>query len=126
MAATLLLNTATWDIVVGIDGNIALASEPLNLAQDAASAIKVFLGEWWWDTTIGVPYYTEVFGLRPTLALLKQLFIDAALTVPGIAAAQCFISDFSSRAISGQIQVVASTGGAAAANFTVANPQGSG
>ena len=132
MPATMTLDPVTWDLTLDPSGNIALTTAPDSLAQDAASAIKTFLGECYWDTTVGVPYLTQILAppppqAPPSLALLKQQFINAALTVPGVAAAQCFITSFSNRAISGQVQVMPSSGGPTqAANFIVANPQGSG
>lgn len=132
MPATMTLDPVTWDLTLDPSGNIALTTAPNSLAQDAASAIKTFLGECYWDTTVGVPYLTQILAppppqAPPSLALLKQQFINAALTVPGVAAAQCFITSFSNRAISGQVQVMPSSGGPTqAANFIVANPQGSG
>lgn len=130
--ATLTLNDATWDLELNASGNIAVTSDPDSLAQDAASAIKTLLGECYWDTTVGVPYLTQILAppppqVPPSLALLKQQFINAALTVPGVAAAQCFITSFSNREVSGQVQVVPSSGGTTqAANFSVSNPQGGG
>lgn len=129
--ATIALDPATWDLTLDASGNIALLAAPDSLAQDAASAIKTFLGECYWDVTVGVPYLTQILGppppqAPPSLAFLKQQFIAAALTVPGVAAAQCFISSFSNRQIVGQIQVISTTGQTSAANFSAANPQGSG
>ena len=130
--ATITLDSATWDLELDASGNIAMTSAPDSLAQDAASAIKTFLGECYWDTTVGVPYLTQILGppppqAPPSLALLKQQFINAALTVPGVAAAQVFISGFSNRSIAGQVQVVsAATGQVSAANFAVVYPLGTG
>lgn len=122
---TILLDLTTWDLVLDIDGNIAKAAEPYSLAQDAASAIKTYLGEVFYDTQVGVPYLQQIFGKNPPLQLLKSLFEDAALTVPGVASARCFVSSVEGRAITGQIQVrSASTGQVSAANFSVINPQG--
>lgn len=128
MAATLALDPSTWDLTLDGAGNIALALDPDSLAQDAASAIKTFLGECYWDTTVGVPYMTQILGKSPpTIALLKEQFVGAALTVPGVAAAQCFITSLSGRSVSGQVQVVgASSGKTSAANFTAFNPAGPG
>lgn len=127
MASTLLLDTETWDLVLDANGNIAVAAEPYALAQDAASAIKTFLGEVYWDTTVGVPYMTQILGKNIPLPLLKQLLIDAALTVPGVVSAQIFISSLTGRTLSGQVQVV-STGGQVSqpAAFQAINPQGVG
>ena len=51
---TLLLDPLKWDLVVDAAGNIAVASPPYALAQDAASSIKLFSGECYYDTSIGV------------------------------------------------------------------------
>jgi|SRR5579859_1225902 len=118
MAATLQLNPQTWDLTLDEAGNIAVLADPDSLAQDAASAIKTFLGECYWDTTVGVNYAAILGQSPPTIALLKAAFVDAALTVPGVAAAQVFISSLSDRTVSGQVQVVSSsTGQVSAANF---------
>ena len=124
---TILLGRATWDLVLDVDGNIAVASEPYSLAQDAASAIKTFAGEVYFDTTLGVPYLSQIFGKNPPIALMKAQFEAAALTVPDVTSAQCFLSKISGRSIAGQIQVTsAKTGVTTAANFVVINPQGAG
>ena len=127
MASTLLLDTVAWDLVLDANNNIAVASEPYSLAQDAASAIKTFLGEVYWDTTVGVPYLTQIFGFNPPLALLKAQLVAAAETVPDVASAQVFITSISARGVSGQVQVTsASTGETTPANFSTVNPQGGG
>lgn len=124
MASTLALNSVTWDLQTDVNGNIAVASGAAALAQDAASAIKTFLGEVWWDTTVGVRWMQSILARNPPLSVLKQQLVDAALTVSGIVSARVFISSFSGRVVSGQVQIVSSTGQAAAANFSVVNPQG--
>lgn len=127
MAGTLLLDTEKWDLLVNANGNVALASEPYSLAQDAASAIKTFLGECYWDTTIGIPWLQQILGLAPTLALLKALLEAAAETVPGVASAQVFITSLTERGASGQVQVTSkATGQTSVASFAVVNPQGAG
>ncbi len=126
--STLLLDRTTWDLVLDAAGNIAVAAPPYSLAQDAASAIKTFAGECYFDTSLGVPYLTRVFtGTPPSISTLKQLFEGAALTVPGVASATVFITAATGRAISGQVQVTsAATGQVSAASFSVVNPQGPG
>lgn len=127
MPSTLLLDTVAWDLVLDADGNIAVASQPYSLAQDAASAIKTFLGECYWDTQVGVPYLTQVLGRNAPLPLLKQLLIDAALTVQDVVSAQVFISSITDRILMGQVQVVsATTGQVSSAAFQATNPQGVG
>lgn len=107
---TLLLDRSAWDLVLDIGGNIAVASNPYSLAQDAASAIKLFQGELWYDTSQGVPYWSQILGQAPNFTALKAQFVAAALTVPGVVAAQCFISSYSDRGITGQVQVTDKNG----------------
>lgn len=131
---TLMLDTSLddlglpkWDLMLDASGNIAVQSGAAALAQDAASAIKTFLGECYWDTTVGVPWSQQILGRRPNLALFKQQLTDAALTVPDVASAAVYISSFNNRVVSGQVQVISSTTGQiGVANFSVINPQGVG
>lgn len=102
---TLLLDTVAWDLVLDAFGNIAVASDPYSQAQDAASAIRLFEGELFYDTTQGIPYWTSILGRTPPIALMKVKFVDAALSVPGVVQAQCFIAGITNRRVTGQVQL---------------------
>jgi hypothetical protein len=103
---TLLLDPTNWDLMVDASNNIAVAANPYALAQDAASAIKLFEGEQYYDTTQGVPYWAEILGkFGAPLSLVKKRFVTAALTVPEVVGAQCFIQSFIHRELRGQVQV---------------------
>lgn len=123
---TLLLDRTTWDLVIDAAGNIAQASAPYSLAQDAASAIQTYQGEVFWDTTLGVPWLTQILAKRPPLSLLKAQLQSAAASVPGVSSAKCFVSNVDGRRVSGQVQVVptGSRGQSSAATFQVVDPQG--
>jgi hypothetical protein len=114
---TVLLDTVKWDLVLDVNGNIAVATEPYSLAQDAASAIKTFLGECWYNTTLGIDYFGLFLGKSPSIALLKAKMIGQALTVPGIVSAQVFITSFVGRRVTGQVQVTDEKGDVTAAAF---------
>jgi hypothetical protein len=103
MYNTLLLDTDQWDLVLDAAGNIAMASPPYSLAQDVASAVRTFLGEVYYDTTQGIPYPANILGKLPPAALLTQYISNEALTVPGVVTAQCVITSFDARGVSGQI-----------------------
>jgi hypothetical protein len=103
---TVLLDQTAWDMVLDSSGNIALASPPYAIAQDVASAVRTFLGEVWYDTTIGIPYWTQVLGKLPPASLLIEMINQAALTVPGVVTVQTFITGFSERGVTGQIEFV--------------------
>ena len=114
---TLLLDQTVWDLVLDSAGNIAMAQPAYALAQDVASAIKLFLGELWYDTTKGIPYFEEVLGELPPLSLLIGHMEKAALTVPGVVSAQCIISAFANRQIDGQVLFIDENGGQNAVFF---------
>lgn len=114
---TLYVDPAAWDFALDVNGNIAMATDQYALAQDAASACRTFLGEVYYDTTQGVPYWTEILGQFPSLALVKSQLVTAALTVPGVVSAQVFISGVVGRRLSGQIQVTDPSGTVTASSF---------
>lgn len=114
---TLLLDTSTWDLCLDADGNIAVAQLPYAAAQNAASAVKLFQGEYIYDTTKGVPYFSTILGKRPPLALVRAKFVDAALQVPEVTSARCFFSSFTDRRLSGQLIVTDVNGTRSVAGF---------
>lgn len=114
---TFLLTADDWDLVADTAGNIALASDPYARAQDAASEIKLFQGEAFYDRTRGIPYWVDTLGKAPPLPILKAHFVSAAKLAPGVVDAQCFIAAVSGRTISGQVQVADASGILSAAGF---------
>lgn len=114
---TLLLTTDTWDLTADASGNIAVADPSYSLAQDAASAIRLFLGELYYDTTQGIPFFEQILGRAPPVSLMKAYFNRAALTVPGVVSAQTFIQSWTDRKITGQVQVTDAAGNTTAAGF---------
>ena len=114
---TLLLDRSAWDLVLDTGGNIAVASDPYSLAQDASSAIRLFLGELWYNTTKGVPYWADILGKFPPLSLMKALFVDAAETVPGVASAVVYVASFVDRQFAGQVQIISTSGATSISEF---------
>jgi hypothetical protein len=107
---TLLLDQSEWDLVLDVNGNIALAGVPYSIAQDVASITRTFLGECWYDTTQGLPYWQEILGERPPLNYITQQVEQAALTVPNVVEAKANFTKFENRVLEGQIQVIDTDG----------------
>lgn len=109
---TLLLSVDLWDLVADAAGNIAVATGPYALAQDVASAIRLFQGELWYDNSQGIPYFSTVLGKNPPISVFQQYMVRAALTVPGVVSATCVIESFniSTRVVTGQVQFTDSSG----------------
>lgn len=89
MFNTLLLDQTAWDLVLDAHGNIAVATPPYALAQDVATAVRTFLGDNYYNTTLGIPY----FDGQPA-SLLAQQISAQALTVPGVVTAQMVITSY--------------------------------
>lgn len=79
-------------------GDLALVTQAngkknLSILTDKATAcaikladrFRIWLGEWFLDTRIGVPYIQTVFVKRPSLSAIRQLFRTIILTTPPIA-----------------------------------------
>lgn len=117
MSSTILLDADTWDLTLSAGGDIATSDEPYALAQDAASAIRTFSGEVYYDTTQGIPYFADILGHMPPRSLVKHYFNKAALTVPDVAEAKTYLVSFTGRTFTGQVQVTTEDGDTAAVGF---------
>lgn len=114
---TLLLDPTSWDLLLDAHGNIALASRPYAVAQDVASAVKLFNGELYYDQTQGVPYFGEILGAGQSPLFLAAQLEAAALTVPTVVEAQCSAIYYANRVASGTLKVIDATGQAQNVTF---------
>ncbi|SDR17887.1 hypothetical protein [Paraburkholderia tuberum] len=117
MTKTLLLDQTAWDLVLDAAGNIAVATEPYQIAQDVASAVRTFLGECWYDTTLGLPYWQNILGQFPPASFVKSEIVKAAKTVPNVASATVLSLALDNRKLTGQIAVTDTDGNTQTVNF---------
>ena len=115
MSATTLQLSAAWDLMSDASGNIATISGGAQLAQDAASSCRCFLGELYFDTSQGVPYWQNLLGTgtTPPQAIIVAKLQAAAMTVPGVQSATVTITSITARTCRGTVSV---TGTDAAGN----------
>jgi hypothetical protein len=99
---SLLLDVNTWDLTLNEFNNIAVAKGAYAMAQNVACAVRLFLGEQYYQTDTGIPY-NNILGKAVPLSYLQGLIEKQALTVVGVVSARCIIDDFSSRKITGRI-----------------------
>jgi hypothetical protein len=107
---TLLLVVDAWDICLDARGNIAMATPPYSRAQSVANALRLFAGELWYNTAAGIPYFEEILGHAPPVSAFEQYMVRAALTVPGVAEAQCTISGIEGRVLTGSVTFTSDDG----------------
>lgn len=110
MKSTLLLDNTNWDLLADAAGNIAVAQAPYSLAQDVASAIKLFLGELWYNAPAGIPYFEEILGHAPPIGVFQDYMVRAALTVPDVVSATCVISSIDGRTVTGTVTFIDTNG----------------
>lgn len=115
---TLLLAVDTWDLCLDASGNLAIASAPYALAQDVSTAIRTFLGEVWYDDTLGIPWDTQILNKPLNVTTFSALMVQAALgAAPSTAdvhvvKATCIIDSFdrATRVVTGQVQFTDNNG----------------
>jgi hypothetical protein len=110
-------SSSPWDLMVDSNKNIAIATGPLALAQDVASAIQTYLGEVYYDTTQGLPYLSAVLGQPYAPMLLQAQLQQTALTVPGVLLAKASINTFANRMASGVVYITDASGEALGIHF---------
>lgn len=76
---------------IGTDGDLAIEGGRFVLiggleavAQNVAQRLRLFQGEWPFDTSAGFPYYQRVFVKNPNLPAIRALVRQAILATPGI------------------------------------------
>lgn len=105
-----LLLTVNWDLKTDSAGNIASVSGDYALAQDVATACRLFYGELWYNNAVGVPYFEKILGKRPARSVAKNLLRTAALRVPGVVDAKVYIDGIENRKLVGRINFTDETG----------------
>jgi hypothetical protein len=116
---------------LGLDGNgnIASVSGPSQIAQDVASAIQLFLGELYYDVTLGLPWLSEVMAKPYAPSILQPLLEKAALSIAGVDKAKAVISgtgivtsqpagfNVPLRKVTGYVEIMDATGQKLGVNF---------
>ena len=89
LTKSIQLDTDKWDITLDDSGNLAQTENPYAVAQDVACACKTFLGEAWYDTTLGIPYYQRILGHWPGTQLVNIKLQAEALKLDYVQTATC-------------------------------------
>lgn len=120
---TLLLDTSEWDLVIDESGNLSVATGAYALAQDVASACRTFLGEAWYDTTLGIPYTDRILGYLPPASFLEAQFQGQGELVPQVASVRAILDPLTiTRVLTGKLEIIAEGGQTAAISGGVAVP----
>ncbi len=78
----LALDPINHDIYLDANGQIALTQTPLDQRIDCR--LRTFLGEFWLDVTLGIPYFQEVLKKNPDMQAVRAAFAAEIQKVPGV------------------------------------------
>lgn len=90
------LDQKTNDLIfTGFDFH--LFDDTNQIMQNLAIRLRFFLGEWFLDTTQGLPYYQEVFVKSPNQIQIESILMQEIVQTRGILEILSFESDFDTR-----------------------------
>jgi stringent starvation protein B len=93
MSKNLKLNETTGDLKI-TNNNLTFTSNfEENLAQKITTNLKTFFEEWFLDRTIGIPYFTDVFG-KQKASDVNAIMINAITNIDGVNKIIEFTADF--------------------------------
>lgn len=85
----------SWDIELDDNGNFALKEGQEQIAQDVATAVKIYKGEYVFDINRGVPF-NDVLGERLNQALIQEYMNKEAKRINGVLNTTVIFNDFDS------------------------------
>lgn len=83
----MILRTIPVGDLALVNGDLVfLQPGPEYTQQKLASRLKFFLGEWFLDRRLGIPYYRHVFVKSPDMNVVRRIFTDVITRCPGVLA----------------------------------------
>lgn len=81
------------DLVL-VDGDLVLVDGAEAVKQDVDCRLRTFLGEWFLDLRIGVPYFEKILGQKPRFGVISAVFREVILGTPGMISIEDLTLDF--------------------------------
>lgn len=81
--SSILLDLETHDIKL-VDNAIVLVTGIDAIRQHLKCRFLLFLGEWFLDTTIGVPYFRDILIKNPSFVVVQEVLKSVILDTPGV------------------------------------------
>lgn len=66
------------------------------IKQDILQRLRFYLGEWFLDTTKGVPYFQQILIKNPDQSKIDAIFINTILNTPGVITLTAYSFDLDS------------------------------
>ena len=113
----LLLNDSTWDLSTDAT-DLQLVDDTDAIRQHLAQRLKTFMGEWFLDLRIGVPYLQQVMVKNPDPIVLDSVFKAEIIATPGIVELTEFTLQMDARLRQLLLSFTAATDTGAVINFS--------
>lgn len=91
MDLLLVVNTNDLDVSTG---DLQLTSGVDGIAQHLRIRLRFFLGEWFLDPRVGVPYFQELLVKNPGTSVVRTIIRDVVVTTPGVATMNNFVTSY--------------------------------
>ena len=90
----LAIDQASNDLYLAADGSLATVSDALAIGQHARQRLQTFEGEWFLDTTAGVPWLDRILGRAYDPALAEAVVKAEILYTDGVTEITSFSVSF--------------------------------
>lgn len=90
------LDPTTGDLLLE-NFDLQLVEGKDQIAQNLAIRLRFILGEWFLDTTAGVPYYDDFFIKAPNQIRIESVLKEEILDTPGVDQILSFTSTFNAQ-----------------------------
>jgi hypothetical protein len=78
------------------NGRISMTTGADAIRQHLRTKLGLFLGEWFLDTTIGVPWFRDVLVKNPNIVVIQDMLKDQILSTQGVIEITRFDFDYQS------------------------------
>lgn len=77
------LDPATGDIDLST-GDLRFVTGADAVEQHLRIRLRIYLGAWFLDTRVGIPYYSQILVKNPNLAAIESVYRRAITDTPGV------------------------------------------
>lgn len=102
------LDARTHDIVL-VDGDMLFIDNAERVAQQIKIQLLTFYGEWYLDTTWGVPYLEYILVKNPNFTIIRQIFKEQILSVDDVKSVDSLQVEYDVQARTMKVDYTAST-----------------
>lgn len=102
----------TYGDVLVVNGDLTLIDGKTAIQQHILQRLRIFLGEWFLDNTIGLPYFQQIMIKNPDQSKIDALFQNQILGTPGVTnlLTYSFTPNLNSRLLSISFSVMTESG----------------